>query len=349
MSDGDSIQAGHITTAYTTTDVVAEQQREGLGGFGRKDFQGNVIFSVGPTNITSDGLQPDGALDGIQGAGNRGGSGLVGVGGYFVGDQSSGIGVLGFGGPPSPFSQVSSPAGVGVKGVAGGEADGVVGATNAQSKSGVFGFNSFSSFKPNEAGYGVFGRCDTVGGAGVAAESQFGVGSRSHSAKNDGVVGLSDAENRSGVFGFNTLQQGAAYGVFGRCDAGNGAGVEAESAHGVGVRGHSGSNDAIVGLSDANSRSGVYGFNSSPEGVAYGVFGRADSSGGAAVAGASENGYGGSFRGGQAPMRLQPSDSQGAPTTGDRLTGEFYVDSVGDLYFCKTGGTGTAAKWAKLA
>jgi hypothetical protein len=95
MSDGDSIQAGHITTAYTTTDVVAEQQREGLGGFGRKDFQGNVIFSVGPTNITSDGLQPDGALDGIQGAGNRGGSGLVGVGGYFVGDQSSGIGVLG--------------------------------------------------------------------------------------------------------------------------------------------------------------------------------------------------------------------------------------------------------------
>jgi hypothetical protein len=134
MSDGDSIQAGHITTAYTTTDVVAEQQREGLGGFGRKDFQGNVIFSVGPTNITSDGLQPDGALDGIQGAGNRGGSGLVGVGGYFVGDQSSGIGVLGFGGPPSPFSQVLSPAGVGVKGVAGGEADGVVGATNAQSK-----------------------------------------------------------------------------------------------------------------------------------------------------------------------------------------------------------------------
>src|SRR5580692_804278 len=79
MSDGDSIQAGHITTAYTTTDVVAEQQREGLGGFGRKDFQGNVIFSVGPTNITSDGLQPDGALDGIQGAGNRGGGRRRGV------------------------------------------------------------------------------------------------------------------------------------------------------------------------------------------------------------------------------------------------------------------------------
>ena len=351
MADGDSIQAGHITAAYTTTDVVAEQQREGLGGFGRKDFQGNVIFRVGPTNITSDGLQPDGALDGIQGAGNRGGSGLVGVGGYYDGDQSPGIGVLGFGGAPSPFSQVSSPAGVGVKGVAGGTADGVVGATNAQSKSGVFGFNALSSEKTDVAGYGVFGRCDTVGGAGVAAESQYGVGSRSHSAENDGVVGLSDASGKSGVFGFNTntKQQGTGYGVFGRCDASNGAGVEAESGHGVGVRGHSRLNDAVVGLSDANSRSGVYGFNSSPKGVAFGVFGRADSAGGAGVAGASENGYGGSFRGGQAPMRLEPSTSVGAPTTGNRLTGEFYVESLGDLYFCKTAGNGTAAKWVKLA
>ena len=55
MSDGNSIQAGHITTAYTTTDVVAEQQKE---GFGRKDFVGNVIFRVGPTNNNSDELGP---------------------------------------------------------------------------------------------------------------------------------------------------------------------------------------------------------------------------------------------------------------------------------------------------
>ena len=260
----------------------------------------------------------------------------MGVGEYFVSDQSLGIGVLGFGGPPSPFSQVSSPAGVGVKGVAGGAADGVVGATNAQSKSGVFGFNALSAEKTDVAGYGVFGLCDTVGGVGVAGESKNGIGSRGHSAENNGVVGLSDGENKSGVFGFNTKQQGTGYGVFGRCDASNGAGVEAESGHGVGVRGHSRLNDAVVGLSDANSRSGVYGFNSSPEGVAYDVFGRADSAGGAGVAGASENGYGGSFRGGQAPMRLEPSNSVGAP-------------SLGDLYFCKTAGNGTAAKWVKLA
>jgi hypothetical protein len=135
MSDGDSIQAGHITTAYTTTDVVAEQQKE---GFSRKDFVGNVIFRVGPTNNDSDGLEPYRTLDGIQGAGNSGGSGLVGLGGEFSDDESSGVGVLGIGGPPSSLSQVSNPAGVGVKGIAGGAADGVVGASNAQSKSGVF-------------------------------------------------------------------------------------------------------------------------------------------------------------------------------------------------------------------
>jgi hypothetical protein len=38
-----------------------------------------------------------------------------------------------------------------------------------------------------------------------------------------------------------------------------------------------------------------------------------------------------------------------APTTGARLTGEFYVDNAGDLYFCKTAGNGKAAKWIKLA
>jgi hypothetical protein len=346
MSDGDSIQAGKITTAQSTTDLVAEQ---GIDGFSRNDFTGSVILRVGPTNNPTDQLVPFRTLDGIQGAGNSGGSGLVGLGGQFANDESSGVGVLGVGGPPNSLSQGSHPAGVGVKGVAGGAADGVVGTSNAQSKSGVFGFNFLSSTNLDVAGYGVFGLCNTVGGVGVAGESEDGIGFRGHSTGNNGVVGLSDAENKSGVFGFNTKQQGIGYGVFGRCDASKGAGVEAESGQGVGVPGHSGLNDAIVGLSDANLRSGVYGFNSSPRGVAFGVFGRADSAGGAGVAGASESGYGGSFRGGHAPMRLQPSGSQGAPTAGDRLTGEFYVDSAGDLYFCKTGGIGTAAKWVKLA
>jgi hypothetical protein len=68
--------------------------------------------------------------------------------------------------------------------------------------------------------------CNTIGGVGVAGESKDGIGSRGHSAENNGVVGLSDSKHKSGVFGFNTKQQGAGYGVFGRCDASNGAGLK---------------------------------------------------------------------------------------------------------------------------
>jgi hypothetical protein len=167
MSDGDSIQAGHITTAYSTTDLVAEQERK---TFGTKAFVGDVIFRVGPTDNATNGLMPDTTLDGVQGAGNQGGSGLIGTGGFYVSDQFSGVGVLGVGGPPNPFSQVSNSAGVGIKGVAGGAADGIVGTSDAQSKSGVFGFNSLSSTHTDIAGYGVFGLCNTVGGVGVASD-----------------------------------------------------------------------------------------------------------------------------------------------------------------------------------
>lgn len=81
MANGDSIQAGHITTAYSTTDLVAEQERK---PFGTKAFVGDVIFRVGPTNNATNGLMPDTTLDGVQGAGNQGGSGLVGRGGFML-------------------------------------------------------------------------------------------------------------------------------------------------------------------------------------------------------------------------------------------------------------------------
>ena len=131
---------------------------------------------------------PDTTLDGVQGAGNLGGSGLVGIGGEYISDQSSGVGVLGFGGPPSRLSQVSNPAGVGVKGIAGGAADGVVGTSDAPSKSGVFGFNSLSSTKTDVCSATVVWRSKTEL---VRAQRE-----------NNGVVGL--ATGKSGVFGFNT-------------------------------------------------------------------------------------------------------------------------------------------------
>jgi len=345
MSSGDPVKAGNITTAYATTDVVAEPNWD---NYHRTEFNGSVIFRVGPSNDAKDNRVPEATLDGVQGLGLWGGTGVIGLGGQIVDARSAGIGVLGVGGRPEAGIDLPDPGGIGVKGIAGGTADGVVGLSDAHFRSGVFGFNSLSLQINDVAGFGVFGRCDAAGGAGVGAESKFGVGARAHSAENDGVVGLSDGQNKSGVLGFNSREEGVGYGLFGRCDANGGAGVGAESSLGVGVRGHSRFNDAVVGLSDAKVKSGVYGFNSNTSGKTFGVFGRANSPEGAAVAGASDHGYGASFRGGLAPLRIEPAGAKGAPATGNHQTGEFFVDSLGDLYFCKIAGVGPAAKWVKL-
>jgi hypothetical protein len=346
MSTGDSVTAGKITTAYNTTDLVAETK---WSNYTPTEFSGRVILRVGPSNNFADNRVPNGPLDGVQGLGNLGGTGVVGFGGPFFDAEATGIGVLGVGGQPAAGEIAPSTGGVGVRGIAGGVADGVAGTTDAHFKSGVFGFNSLALNVPNVTGFGVFGRCDTAGGAGLGGESAFGNGARAHSAENDGVVGLSDALSKSGVYGFNSREDGAAYGVFGRCAANDGAGVGADSTLGVGVHGQSEFNNAVVGLSEGGTKSGVLGVNSFASGPAFGVSGRADSAHSVGVAGASERGYGASFRGGLAPLRMEPSASAGSPTTGAHQVGEFFVDSAGDLFFCKVGGVGPAAKWVKLA
>ena len=234
MSTGDSVTAGKITTAYNTTDLVAERE---WSNYHPTEFSGRVILRVGPSNNFADNRVPDVILDGVQGLGNAGGTGVVGLGGQFLSAEATGIGVLGVGGQPGAGEIAPSTGGVGVQGVAGGVADGVAGTTDAHFRSGVFGFNSLALTAQNITGFGVFGRCDTAGGAGLGGELQLGNGARAHSAENDGVVGLSDALNKSGVYGFNSREDGAAYGVFGRCAANDGAGVGADSTLGVGVRG----------------------------------------------------------------------------------------------------------------
>ena len=56
MANGDSIKAGNITTAYGTTDWVAEQDKD---QFSRKPFVGSLIFRVGPTNNDTDAFMPE--------------------------------------------------------------------------------------------------------------------------------------------------------------------------------------------------------------------------------------------------------------------------------------------------
>jgi hypothetical protein len=104
----------------------------------------------------------------------------------------------------------------------------------------------------------------------------------------DGVIGISSTNDRSGVSGFNTQREGPSWGVFGRCDSPEGAGVGAVCEVGVGVRGESSGNDGVVGISASSNRSGVFGFSSLREGRGFGVVGRCHSSNGAGVLGENE-------------------------------------------------------------
>ena|SRR5215831_8008724 len=96
----------------------------------------------------------------------------------------------------------------------------------------------------------------------------------------------------------------------------------------------------IVGSSDSGA--GLTGTSSSGTGVVgrgIGDTGVRGTGGLVGVHGSSTRGLGGDFSGGLAPLRLQPADTQGSPTSGTHSTGEFYVDNQGALYFCIANGT----------
>lgn len=209
-------------------------------------------------------------------------------------------------------------------------------------------------------------------GRGLVREGRGG-GLYAHSALGDGATGISDSAGKSGVFGFNSQTEEVAFGVFGRCDSTGGAGVSGRndstgdavsgfSPNGIALHGISQWNAGVVGVSGANGQSGVVGENTgttetSFDGRFTGVTGRANMRiGGIGVSGESAHGtgvsgsggmFGASLQGKQAPLRLVPSESSGPPASGAHLMGELYVDSVGDLFFCKVGGS--PGKWAKLA
>ncbi|MGA9152482.1 MAG: hypothetical protein WBZ36_18050 [Candidatus Nitrosopolaris sp.] len=60
------------------------------------------------------------------------------------------------------------------------------------------------------------------------------------------------------------------------------------------------------------------------------------------------NGYGGSFKGTLAPLKLEPSGAAGSPTTSAHAVGELYVDVNGVLYFCTANGTPGTWKTVQL-
>ena len=176
-------------------------------------------------------------------------------------------------------------------------------------------------------------------GSGVNGFCDPGVGVRGESIKDDGIVGTSSGDRKSGVFGDHKDKTKITFGVSGRSQSPQGAGVNGFSDPGVGVRGTSTTNDGIVGSSGGDRKSGVFGDNTDTTRVTFGVSGRSQSPQGAGVFGFSDVGYGGQFSGGRAPLRLQPGTTFGRPTTGNHQAGEFFVDGNGDLFFCKVSGT----------
>jgi hypothetical protein len=137
-------------------------------------------------------------------------------------------------------------------------------------------------------------------------------------------VGGSDANGKSGVFGFNTTQNtGFSFGVFGLTPGGIGVGGRTEKF--IGVHG------VCVNTDPSNPGTAVKGDNENN---------------GTGVEGTSVNGIGGSFAGGLAPLRLQPATHVGRPTSGNHQRGEFFVDSSGELFYCKD--SGTPGNWFRV-
>jgi len=140
---------------------------------------------------------------------------------------------------------------------------------------------------------------------------------------------------------------GVGYGVHGKSQSGFGVfgesvdseGVHAHSTNGFGVNATSDSNDGIVGTW-GGSGDGVVGVSTAD---GSGVSGTSVNGNG--VSGVCDNGIGGNFFGGSAPILLRTPpeevDITGPPTTGNHFMGELFVDSHGGLYFC-TQGDGTA-------
>ena len=146
-----------------------------------------------------------------------------------------------------------------------------------------------------------------------------GIGVNALSSMSDGVVGVSEASDKSGVVGINdgnvgVFGRGSLIGVSGNSSR-RGNGVEGDSRLGNGVLGRSNSGSGVVGQSDSNS--GVSGTSNSGVGVAGGSEGNdgvvGTSNGGAGVRGQAATGVG----------------VYGLSTSGDGVRGDGLIGVVG--------------------
>ena len=171
------------------------------------------------------------------------------------------------------------------------------------------------------------------GGPGVVGEGRgpdhAGVlGRNSNGGGGTGVWGQSGRAGYSGVYGQHTGTGG--YGVVGDGMGAGNAGVLGRNNTGDGIRG-----EGKVGV-----------FGKSSTGTAPGVLGESTGGGMAGVFGRNVNGYGGTFTGGKAQLRLYPGINVGKPT-GAHSQGEVYMDKAANLFVCTV--SGNPATWRKVS
>jgi hypothetical protein len=338
----------------------------GPTGVGFKTFGANIAIggefigtqtgiiagcNSGPAIQATGNVNDEPAVKAINGAPR--GSGLTAGGG------AQAEGVFATGGTNGVHGFTNSSNDIGVWGQNNGGGYGVSGSSNGVGViGGLPGSKGLDNHKPN-ASVGVWGTTVTIGlvadsGDGVLGEGQNGVHGRSRSQSDSGVWG----ENTNGGFGVagtttgDSGPKGTVAGVWGS-NFGAGAGVRGTSKGGAGLLGE--------GPTGVSGQGGIGVLGRSAETSAFtpspGVWGLQTAGGVGVLGGASggtgsigvlgNGGYGGVFEGNQAPLRLIPSTSAGQPTIGEHLVGEFYVDSTGALFYCRT--TGTPGVWVKLA
>jgi hypothetical protein len=214
-------------------------------------------------------------------------------------------------------TEVSTTAGNGLEGV-----------TSADGQAGLEGSDTSVS-----GGYGVRGDSGQgIGVYGTLVDDPSGLLGSTVA----GVVG--DCHVRAGILGLSAVSVGVQgvstelNGVYGTLSSGQSglsapqAGVLGDSSLAFGVIGLSSGESGVMGQTSSNGNAGVFG-NDTSDGGGIGLF--AD----------SLNGIGVWADGGLAPLRLVPSASAGAPSTGTHTQGEFYVDSNAALYRCIVAGT----------
>jgi hypothetical protein len=328
---GSSVSAAGVTgLSASGSGVVAKSERgyalEAYGG--SPDLPTIYAQTTGTKGSTAGAIQASsahgfGVLGTTSAAPTTYATG-VGITGVHV--NGYGAGVAGYSVKPpkkgkggSNVMHVEVAQGCGVFGV--GDQAGVQG-SSGEKGDGVRGTNTANGIGVYGASFETAGEETLGAGNGVQGSSGQGSGVAGFSHKGSGVYG------QSGVIG---VQGKGRIGVLGNSN--KGAGVTGQTKSGVGVKGEATTGSGVVAVSASKTQPALVAANSST---------------GPAIAASASNGYGAELSGGQAPLRLIPSASQGSPTSGRHLNGEIMMDGSGNLYICVQSGTPGSWKRAVL-